>query len=219
MKSNPTGLGLEEMLYSATLTTDLNEQLAFYQAAAKDYPKCFRAHNNSGYTLLLLGKPVDAMKSFDAAKALQNNDVVKNNMGFAAFLSGDAVKAEEYFTSMTAATAESKFGLGMIAVTKGQYDQAVNYFGTAPSYNLGHALLLKGDYARAKVVFDGVQASKNGKVSYMKAVLGARMNDRDYMLNNLREAVGLDSAWKGYAKTDLEFAKFFVDNTFMSVVQ
>jgi tetratricopeptide (TPR) repeat protein len=219
MKSDPKVLGLEEMLYSATLTTDANEQLAFYQAAAENYPKCFRAHNNVGYTSIMLGKYEDAMKAFEAAKALQNNDVVKNNMGFASFMMGDLAKAEEYFTSMTAATAESKFGLGMIAVVRGQYDQAVNYFGNEPSYNLGHALLLKGDYTRAKVVFDSVEPCECGKPSYMKAVLGARMNDRDYMLNNLREAVGFNAMWKDYAKTDLEFAKFFVDNTFMSIVQ
>ena len=39
------------------------------------------------------------------------------------------------------------------------------------------------------------------------------------MLNGLREAVGANAAWKAYAKTDLEFAKFFNDDTFKSVVQ
>jgi tetratricopeptide (TPR) repeat protein len=212
MKSDPKVLGLEEMLYAATLTTDVNEQLKYYQAAAENYPKCFRAHNNIGYSYVKLGKADEAIKAFEGAKALQNNDVVKNNLGFATLMSGDMAKAEEYFTSMTAATPDSKFGLGIIAVTRGEYDQAVNFFGNENSYNLGHALLLK-------VVFDSVEASKNGKVSYMKAVLGARMQDRDYMLNNLREAVGFNAAWKEYAKTDLEFAKFFTDNTFMSVVQ
>jgi Flp pilus assembly protein TadD len=219
MKSDPKVLGLEEMLYAATLTTDVNEQLKFYQAAADNYPKCFRAHNNIGYSYIKLGKADEAIKAFEGAKALMNNDVVKNNLGFASMMKGDMVKAEEYFTSMTAATPDSKFGLGIIAVTKGEYDQAVNFFGNENSYNLGHALLLKGDNARAKVVFDSVAASKDGKVSYMKAVLGARMQDRDYMLNNLREAVGFNAAWKAYAKSDLEFAKFFTDNTFMSVVQ
>lgn len=219
MKADPKVLGLEEMLYSATLTTDVNEQLAFYQAAAESYPKCFRAHNNIGYTYIKLGKADEAIRAFESAKALQNNDVVKNNLGFASFMKGDIAKAEEYFTSMTAATADSKFGLGMIAVKRGQYDQAVNFFGNEPSYNLGHALLLKGDYNRAKVVFDSVKPCKCGKPSYMKAVLGARMQDRDYMLNNLREAVGFNAEWKAYAKTDLEFAKFFVDNTFVSIVQ
>jgi tetratricopeptide (TPR) repeat protein len=219
MKSDAKVLGLEEMLYAATLTTDVNEQLKFYQIAAENYPKCFRAHNNIGYSYVKLGKAAEAIKAFEGAKALQNNDVVKNNLGFATLMSGDMTKAEEYFTSMTAATPDSKFGLGIIAVTRGEYDQAVNFFGNVNSYNLGHALLLKGDNAKAKVVFDSVEASKNGKVSYMKAVLGARMADRDYMLNNLREAVGFNAAWKEYAKTDLEFAKFFTDNTFMSVVQ
>lgn len=219
MKSDPKELGLEEMLFAATLTTDLNEQLKFYQVAAENHPKCFRAHNNIGYTYLKLGNAPAAMKAFEGAKALQNNDVVKNNMGFAALLAGDFAKADESFNSMTAATAESKFGLGIIAVTKGQYDQAVNYFGNEPSYSLGHALLLKGDYTRAKSVFENVKSTQTGTPSYMKAVLGARMQDRDYMLNNLREAVGFNAKWKAYAKTDLEFAKFFVDNTFMSIVQ
>jgi tetratricopeptide (TPR) repeat protein len=219
MKSDPKVLDLEEMLYSSTLTTDLNEQLRFYQAAAESYPKCIRAHNNIAYTQIKLGRYADAVKSLEAAKAIQNNDVVKNNLGYATLLQGDLAKAEEYFTSMTAATADSRFGLGMIAVVRGQYDQAVNYFGNEASYNLGHALLLKKDYTRAKVIFDSVEPNASGKVSYMKAVLGARMEDRDYMLNNLRQAVGYDANWKSYAKTDLEFAKFFVDNTFMSIVQ
>ena len=43
MKSDPKVLSLEEMLYAATLTKDLNEQLKFYQTAAETYPKCIRA--------------------------------------------------------------------------------------------------------------------------------------------------------------------------------
>ncbi len=219
IKADPKELGLEEMLYAATLTTDLNEQLKYYQIAAENYPKCFRAHNNIGYTYMHLGNFDEAVKAFDAAKALQNNDVVKNNLGFAALLKGETGKAEEYFTSMTAATAESKYGLGIISTVKGEYDQAVNYFGNTPSYGLGHALLLKEDYSRAKTVFDSVEGDDAGLAAYMKAVLGARMQDRDYMLNNLRQAVGADMQWKAYAKTDLEFARYFVDNTFMSIVQ
>jgi tetratricopeptide (TPR) repeat protein len=219
MKSDPKELGLEEMLYAATLTSDANEQLKFYQAAAENYPKCFRAANNIGYTYMKLGKADEAIKAFESAKALQNNDVVKSNLGYASLMNGDMVKAEEYFTTMTTATPDSRFGLGIIATSKGQYDQAVNYFGNDASYSLGHALLLKGDYARAKVIFDSVQPEATGKVSYVKAVLGARMDDRNYMLDNLRAAVGANAAWKTYAKTDLEFAKFFTDDTFMSVVQ
>jgi hypothetical protein len=39
------------------------------------------------------------------------------------------------------------------------------------------------------------------------------------MLGGLREAVGFNADWKAYAKTDLELAKFWNDDTFKSVVQ
>ncbi len=220
MNSDPKALGIEEMLYAATLSKDLNEQLKFYQIAAVNFPNDIRGLNNVGYCYLLLGKSDDAIVSLEKAKAIENNDVVKNNLGFAYFQKGDNVKAEEYFTSMATATPNSKFGYGILATKKGEYDKAVNYFGNEPSYDLALALLLKGDVNKAKVTLDGLkETDKTGKVSYLKAVVGARLDDRTYMLNNLREAVGFNASWKAYAKTDLEFAKYFNDDTFKAAVQ
>jgi tetratricopeptide (TPR) repeat protein len=220
IKSDPKVLSVEEMLYAATLTKDLNEQLKFYQAAADNFPKDIRTQNNIGFTDLLLGKSDDAIAALEKAKAIQNNDVVKNNLGFAYLQKGDYAKAEEYFTSMATATPESKFRLGILATKKGEYDKAVNYFGNEPSYGLGLALLLKGDVNKAKVTLDALKTpDKSGKTSYIKAVVGARLDDRNYLLNNLREAIGFNADWKAYAKTDLEFAKYFNDDTFKSTVQ
>ncbi len=220
MRSDPKVLDLEEMLYSATLTTDVNEQLKFYQAVAENFPKCIRAHNNVGLTFLALGNTDDALAAFEKAQAIQNNDVVKNNLGMVYLAQGDLARAEEQYNSMTAATAESRWGLGVIAITKGEYDQAVNYFGTEPCNNLALALLLKGDVNRAKTTLDNIaEASKTELTSYLKAIAGARLDDRTYMLNGLREAIGTNPDWKEYAKTDLEFAKFLTDDAFRSVVQ
>ena len=220
MRKDPKALGLEEMLHAGTLTTDLNEQLKFYQATAENFPKCIRAKNNMGCTYLALGKTDEAIAEFEKAKAIQNNDVVKNNLGFGALVKGDVAKAEEYFNSMTAATPESKYGLGVIAITKGEYDKAVNSLGTEPSFNLALALYLKGDVAKAKSTLDSMkELCKCGKPSYLKAVIGAKLDDKNYLLSNLREAIGFNADWKAYAKTDLEFAKFFNDDTFKSTVQ
>jgi len=218
--SNPRVLSLEEMLYAATLTKEANDQLKFYQAAAEAYPKDFRAVNNVGYTLMVLGKTDEALAAFERAKAIDNNDVVKNNLGFVSLVKGDMVRAEEYFNSMTAATNESKWGLGVISITKGEYDRAVNYFGTEPCFNLALAQLLKGDVNQAKATLDSMKdLCKCGKPSYLKAIIGARLDDRNYMLAGLREAVGFNADWKAYAKTDLELAKFWNDDTFKTVVQ
>jgi tetratricopeptide (TPR) repeat protein len=220
MRTDPSVLSLEEMLYSATLTKDANEQLKFYQATAAANPTCIRAKNDIGYTYLALGKPDEATAAFESAKAIQNNDVVKNNLGFCALVKGDMAKAEGYFTSMTAATPESKWGLGVIAITKGEYDKAVNYFGTEPCFNLALALVLKGDVNKAKTTLDSMkELCKCGKPSYLKAVVGARLDDRNYMLAGLKEAIGFKASWKEYAKTDIEFAKYFNDDAFKAIVQ
>jgi hypothetical protein len=220
MKSDPKALSLEEMLRAGSLTKDLNEQLKFYQVTAENFPKDIRAANNVGCTYMALGKTDEAIAAFEKARAIQNNDVVKNNLGFGSLVKGDMVKAEEYFNSMTAATTESKWGLGVIAITKGEYDKAVNYFGTEPCFNLALAQLLKGDVNKAKATLDSMkEMCKCGKPSYLKGIVGARLDDKNYMLNGLREAIGFKPEWKAYAKTDLEFAKFFNDDTFKSVVQ
>ena len=220
MRADPKALGLEEMLHAGTLTTDLNEQLKFYQTTEENFPKCIRAKNNTGCTYMALGKTDEAIAEFEKAKAIENNDVIKNNLGFGALVKGDMAKAEEYFNSMTAATNESKWGLGVIAITKGEYDKAVNYFGTEPCFNLALAQYLKGDVAKAKATLDSMKdLCKCGKPSYLKAIVGARLDDRNYMLNGLREAIAFNADWKAYAKTDLEFAKYFNDDTFKSTVQ
>ena len=214
-----TNLTVDHMLYAASLTTDVEEQLKFYQMAAAKDAKDYRALNDVAYSYLKLGKADEAIASLEKAKAIQNNDVVKNNMGFAYLVKGDKTTAAEYFNSMSASTPESKYGLGVIAIIEGKYDQAVNLLGTEPSYNLGLAQILKGDLNKAKVTLDAVKPCKCGTPSYLKAVLGARLEDRDYLLNNLREAVGYNAEWKNYAKTDLEFAKYAADETFVSVIQ
>ncbi|MBN2862546.1 MAG: tetratricopeptide repeat protein [Bacteroidales bacterium] len=219
-KSDPKVLSLEEMLYAGTLTSDTNEQLAFYKAALEAYPQCIRAANNIGYTLLLQGKTDEAVTALEAAQRINNNDEVKNNLAFAYILKGSLERAEELFNSMSAATTDSKCGLGMIAISKGQYDAAVNYFGTTPCFNTALAQFLKGDINRAKATLDGFTAKcKTGRPGYLKAIIGARQDDRNYMLAGLREAIGFNTDWKAYAKTDVEFAKFWADDAFMTVVQ
>ena len=220
MKSDPKALSLEEMLRAGSLTNDMNEKLKFYQVTADNNPKDFRAANDVGCTFLALGKTDEAIAAFEKAKMIQNNDVIKNNLGFGSLVKGNMAKAEEYFNSMTAATTESKWGLGVIAITKGEYDKAVNFLGTEPCCNLALAQLLKGDVNKAKTTLDSMkERPKSGKPSYLRAIVGARLDDKNYMISNLKEAVSSNPDLKAYAKTDLEFAKYFNDDTFKSTVQ
>lgn len=219
IKDDPSILSLEQLLYAATLTNDTKDMLKYYEMAAEKDPKCYRAWNNIGWTYLQMGKADDAMVALEKAKALKNDDNVKNNMGFAALLKGDISAASEYFNSMSAATPESKFGLGTIAIHEGKYDQAVNLLSDTPTMNLALAQLLKGDINKAKTTMDAVEPCKCGAPSYLKAVIAARLDNKDGVINGLREAFGYNAKWKNYALTDLEFAKYFTDDAFIAVTK
>lgn len=218
IESNPDTLGIEEMLYAATLTDDLNKQLKFYQTALNKVPKCIRAANNIGATLLKLGKVSEARDALVKAQGMKDLDVVKNNLGFCELLDGNLDKASEYFTAMEKPTPESNFGLGTIAIIKGNYADAVNFFGNEPSLNNALAKLLNGDVNGAKNLLDGWDHECK-YVDYLKAVLGARLGNEDYMFNNLKLAVQKDAALKDKMKTDMEFAKYFENDTFKSIVE
>ena len=219
INSDPSQLNIEELLYAGTLTEDAEEKLKFYTIAATQVPKCIRAHNNVGYVNMKLGNVDAAKAAFEKAKAISNNDVVKNNLGFVALVQGDFDAAEELFTSMTSSTTNSKYGLGTIALVRGEYDKAVNFFGNEASTNNALALMLKGDLSKAKVMLDGMAKCKCGTPSYLKAVVGARMDDKDYAMNNLREAVEFNADWKAYAVKDREFGKFAQEEAFKAIVQ
>ncbi|MBP7039081.1 MAG: hypothetical protein KBB30_09275 [Bacteroidales bacterium] len=220
MRSDPKVLSLEEMLHAGALTSDLNEKLAFYKSTADAHPKCVRAHNNVAVTYLYLGKPDDAIAALDKAKAIANNDVVKSNTAFAYVLKGDMVKAEELFNSMTTSTPESRYGLGIVAITKGEYDKAVNFFGNEASNNLALAQILKGDVNRAKTTLESLTGeAKTALTSYLKAIVGSRLDDKAYTLNALKEAASLSPEFRAAMKNDIEFAKYFSDSSFAGLFQ
>lgn len=219
IKSDPSVLSLEQLLYAATLTNDPSEMLTYYKMAAEKDPKCLRAWNNIGWAYLQMDKPDEAMEALEKAKAIKNDDTVKNNMGFVELLKGNYAAAAEYFNSMSAATPESKFGLGTVAIHEGKYDQAVNLLGDTPSMNLALAQLLKGDVARAKTTMESVAPCTCGAPSYLKAIIAARLDDKAGVLANLKEAIGYNADWKNYADTDLEFSKYFLDDDFTALTK
>jgi hypothetical protein len=51
-KSDPASLNPAELLYAATLFSDLDEQLSVYNSFIKVYPNDWRGPNNAGYVLV-----------------------------------------------------------------------------------------------------------------------------------------------------------------------
>jgi tetratricopeptide (TPR) repeat protein len=216
--TDPDKLKLEEILHAASLVQDNAKKIELYKKATVNFPKDWRAQNSLGFSYLKDGRTSDAKTAFEAAKALNDNATVKNNLGVVALLDNKVDEANELFTSALSAGDVVNYNLGIVNLLKGEYKQAVNYFGGANEYNAGLAKALDGQNEAAIVTLNNVK-DDNAKVYYLKAVLGARTAKTDLLYNSLRSAVGKDPKLKDYAKKDAEFLKYFNDDTFKSIVQ
>jgi Flp pilus assembly protein TadD len=205
--SDPKSLGLEEVLYAATLTNDLKDKAAIYKAATEKFPSCVRAANNLGHVYLQQGKVEDAKTAFDAAKALNDNATVKANLGAVALAQGDLKTAEELLTAAMSAGDAPSYNLGIIKIKQGDYAAAVNYFGNKPSFNAALAQMLNGNNEKAIATLNELGDVKDGWVYYLKALANARGGVVDGVVTNLRQALTLDPSIKAYAAKDAELLK------------
>jgi tetratricopeptide (TPR) repeat protein len=217
-QTNPDTFKLEEILYAANLIKDFNQKAELYKKAAAKFPNDVRPKNNLGYVLIQLGRYDEAEAALQEAQAIENNDAVKTNLGAVALAKGDLAKAEELLTSAVAAGEAPNYNLGILNIIKGKYDIAISYFGNACDYNAALAKLLNKNY-EAAINTIGCSKDESAQAYYLKAVLGARTENSDMVFNNLRTAVAKDIKLKAYAAKDVEFIKYFEDETFKSIIQ
>jgi hypothetical protein len=213
--NNMDNLKVEEILYAATLFTDHDTKLKVYQKAAALHNDV-RAHNNVAYIAILKGDVSTAKAAVEAASAVDaTNPAVKNNKACVALMEGKYAEAESLFLGATNAGPEVKASLGAFAIAKGQYPAAVEYLAGTDSFNQGLAMLLTNKNDAAKNTFQKVDSAKS---FYGLAIVGARIQDENMILNNLRTAIGKDASLKARAKVDLEFRNYFQNDAFKAIV-
>lgn len=203
-KSNPDQLKLEEILKAATLTENLNEKLAMYNAAKKNFPNDYRAHNNAGVCLYMQNKVNDAQANFQKAYELKKAPEVANNMGIIARLNGDRKGAMTYFNEAGNAGNEVSYNKGLIHIQNGDYGSAVSAMSKYTTMNSALAKMLNGDNAGAGSDI-GASNDTSAIADYFRAVLAARNGDCSAAASNLVNAIQKDGSLKDKATKDLEF--------------
>lgn len=216
-KTKADTLTIEELLFTATLYEDLGEKMRVYNLAAKNYPNDWRGHNNVGYVYYMQNDLSSAKTNFQKANDLNENPVTLNNLGILARINGDRDKATKLLTSATAAGAEVKYNLGIIAIQNGNYAKAIGNFGGENTFNKALAQTLNGDLGAALTTLDGSVDAESAMGYYLKAIIGARQNNLDMVVNNLKSATAKDAGLKAKAAKDREFIKFFENASFKNV--
>ncbi len=207
-KSTPDSLNVEELLYSATLTTDLNEQLRIYREASRIFPGDYRGPNNAGYILMMQNKMAEAETEFQKANSITDNPISTNNLGVVARLKGDRKKAMDLYRKATAAGPEVKYNMGIIDIQNGDYGSANSNMTGVNSFNAALAKTLGGDAAGAQRILEGSADKDSAMGHYLMAIIGARQSNGDMVRNHLGMAVQKDASLREKAMKDLEFRNF-----------
>ena len=215
--SDAKQLNIEELLYAATLTNDAAQKEAIYTKATQIYPNDYRAYNNLGKLAYKAGNMDKAENFFKKAAALQDAPEVNMNMGLVALKKGDKVAAESYL-GKAAGTEELDEARGNLYVAQGQYEKAVAAFGDTKTNSAALAQILAKDYNKAKATLNGIE-NKDAYTDYLSAVLGARTNNEAMVISSLKNAVAKDAKLAKKAASDLEFAKYFTNADFMSIIK
>ena len=220
-QSNPDALTQDEALFASTCkAADLDTKQNVLENYVSRFPNDWRGYNNLGNVFIKKNELGKAQTNLDKALDLNSNEgAIYNNLGVLALANGDEAKAKEYFTKAKNmnGSEEAGYNLGVLNIRNAEYPQAVSNFGSTPTFNKALAELLNKNTSAAQSTINSVD-SEEAAVDYLKAVIAAKSGDKDSAISNLKNACKKDSAWKEYAKTDVEFLKFFDDDAFKSVV-
>ncbi len=215
--NNAKELSLEELLYAATLAKDAAKKEAIYTKATQLFPNDYRAFNNLGKLAYEAGDMDKAENLLKKALTIKENPEANMNLGLVALAKGKAAEAESYL-GKAAGNPELNEALGNLYVAQGQYEKAVNAFGDAKTNSAALAQILSKDYNKAKSTLAAV-ANPDGYTDYLNAVIGAKTNNAAMVISNLKSAVAKDSSLAKKAATDLEFAKYFTNADFLSIIK
>lgn len=205
--SDPKALTADEMLYIATLTDDNMKKMEVYNTACETFPKDYRAFNDLGLTLYKAGDYDGAKANFEHASRL--NPSAKEpemNLGLISMINGDFNDANARIGAATGIP-EAADALGVYYLSRGDISKAVNTFGDSKTNNAALAQIMAQDYTTAKSTLDAVK-NPDATTYYLNAVLGARTNNENMVMSNLRQAIRLDNSLLNRAKNDLEFEKY-----------
>lgn len=215
--TDATQLNLEELLYASTLTKDNAKKEDIFTKATKQFPNDYRAYNNLGNIAYQAGDLAKAESFFKKAASIKATPEVNMNLGLVALAKGDKTTAESYL-GKAAGAKELSESMGNLYVAQGQYERAVNSFGDAKTNSAALSQILAKDYNKAKNTLAGVE-NPDAYTDYLMAILGARTNNASMLTSSLKSAIKKDASLAKKASTDLEFAKYFTDATFLSVIK
>ena len=219
LKSKPSSLGVEELLYAATLTNDLKEKEAIYKLVIALFPNDVRGYNNLGVLEFNSGNINNADQNFTKALQLEKNNATANyNKGIISLAKGDVKNAETYFGNAGGVGDDLNYANGAIAIIKGDYKTAVSKYGNSVSNNAALAKILNNDYSGARKILDSIK-TPNAKTYFLQSIIAARTNDTTNLLKNVANTLSADKSYKDKFLNSTEFLPFIQNGALSALLK
>jgi len=219
VKSNPSALHVEELLYAATLTNNLKEKEDIYKKVIANFPNDTRGYNNLGVLEFNAGNLNNADQNFTKALQIEKNNATANyNKGIISLAKGDIANAETYFGNAGGVGDCLNYANGAVAIIKGDYKAAVNKYGNSVSNNAALAKILNNDYSGARKILDGIE-KPNAKTYYLQSIIAARTNDTTNLLKNVANTLNADKSYKDKFLKDAEFFTFIQNGALSTLLK
>jgi len=217
---NPAELSLSELLYSASLTTDVKMKASIYESAIKLFPEDYRGYNDLACIKAFEGNMGEAKELLKKASSLSpNNGVMLNNEGVIFMMEKDYEAAKQSFEASEKAGFSQAYNMGVLDIKNGDYTAAASKMAnTKCDHNLALNQLLSKNYTGAKSTLECI-TEKTADDYYLLAVVAARTNSESAIYSNLKEACSMDPRYKVQAAKDMEFKKFKENADFKSAIK
>ncbi len=172
VKSDVAKLNNEELLFAATLFSDLDTKEKIYVVAMSKYPNCWRSVNNAAAVAIRKGDLSKAQTLMSKASSMNSSAAeVITNLGVIAYNKGNLTAAKDYFTSAAGKNAVAKENLGLTYIKMGQYTEAIRYTSGA---NKAVAQILVSDFSGAKQT---IKSHTCMKAKALEPIIAAKEGD------------------------------------------
>jgi outer membrane protein OmpA-like peptidoglycan-associated protein len=219
--NKPDTLSANEFVKAAGIAGLTTDQIkAIYNQMGTTHAGDYRSFNNLGVMALAAGNMAEAKTQFEKAKSVNEKaGEVLNNLAIIAAMEGDHKKAKELFTQAGNAGVKVDYNLGLIAIRQGEWSMATAKLASEKGdFNKALALVLVKNYAAAEKELNSIE-NKDAAVYYLRAIVGARTDNRDLMTTSLTRAVAADAKYRGMAGNDAEFIKHWNQDYFKVAIR
>jgi tetratricopeptide (TPR) repeat protein len=216
-------LNESELLHLAAITSDMETKAEIYIVMTTKFAQDWRGFNDLGAVQLSMGQTSEGLANLNTANTLSpENAAVLTNLGNGYLIQKDFNKAGEFYKAAVAKGGNASYGIGVIAIKKGNYADAVSNLNKADKkdFNLALAQLLNGSAADAKTTIDNMKPEEmTWECYYVRAIAGARMANQDVMNTNLTRSIQLNAELRNKAKNDVEFIKYWSNPAFQAAIR